>query len=117
VLSGASAAARAASSGTDAFVAAKGTHFVRQGRPYQVAGTKLWYGGYLGAPTGVGQRERLQARGIDNVPVPVLSEKTAMTSAVGPATISAPDPGKGSAARDVSDDCFWVAANGGSIAA
>jgi mannan endo-1,4-beta-mannosidase len=90
-------AAQAATGADEAFVAVKGTHFVRKGQPYYVAGTNLWYGGYLGAPTGVGQRkrllkelDRLQALGINNVRVLAVSEKTAMKSAVSPATTSAP---------------------------
>jgi mannan endo-1,4-beta-mannosidase len=86
-----------AASGDDAFVAVKGTHFVRKGQPYYVAGTNLWYGGYLGAPTGAGQRarllkelDRLKALGINNVRVLAVSEKTAMKSAVSPATTAAP---------------------------
>jgi mannan endo-1,4-beta-mannosidase len=94
---GAANAAQAATGGNEAFVAVKGTHFVRKGQPYYVAGTNLWYGGYLGAPTSVGQRKRLlaeldhlQALGINNVRVLAVSEKTAMKSAVSPATTSAP---------------------------
>jgi mannan endo-1,4-beta-mannosidase len=83
--------------GADAFVAVKGTQFVRKGQPYHVAGANLWYGGYLGAPTGVGQRarllkelDRLKELGINNVRVLAVSEKTAMRSAVSPATTAAP---------------------------
>ena len=79
------------------FVAVRDSHFVRNGQPYAVTGTNLWYGGYLGAPTGVGQRarlvkelDRLQALGINNVRVLAVTEKTAMKSAVSPATTSAP---------------------------
>lgn len=93
---GARAAAQAAP-GDDGFVAVKDSHFVRKGQPYYIAGTNLWYGGYLGAPSGVGQRARLvkeldqlKALGINNVRVLAVSEKTAMKSAVSPATTNAP---------------------------
>lgn len=99
---GSAGAAQTAPQGTAAapdaaFVAVQGTHFVRNGQRYYVAGTNLWYGGYLGAPSGVGQRarllkelDRLQALGINNVRVLAVSEKTDMKSAVSPATTSAP---------------------------
>src|SRR4051812_35813466 len=84
---GAQAATPSGNAGRDAIVAVKGTHFVRNGQPYYIAGTNLWYGGYLGAPTSVGQRkrllkelDRLQAIGINNVRVLAVSEKTAMKS-------------------------------------
>lgn len=90
-------ASAAASAAGDGFVAVSGTHFVRHGQPYFIAGTNLWYGGYLGAPGGAGQRarllkelDRLKALGINNVRVLAVSEKTAMKSAVSPATTSAP---------------------------
>ncbi|MDB5745232.1 MAG: mannanase [Massilia sp.] len=81
----------------DAFVAVKGMQFVRHGQPYYIAGTNLWYGGYLGAATSVGQRarlleelDRMKALGINNLRVLAVSEKTAMKSAVSPATTAAP---------------------------
>jgi mannan endo-1,4-beta-mannosidase len=90
-------AAHAADATSTAFVAVKDSHFVRGGQPYAVTGTNLWYGGYLGAPANVGQRERLvkeldrlKSIGINNVRVLAVSEKTAMKSAVSPATTSAP---------------------------
>lgn len=93
---GACAAAGPAPS-ADGFVAASGTHFERNGQRYYVAGANLWYGGYLGASAGVGQRERLlreldrlESLGINNVRVLAVSERTAMRSAVSPATTSAP---------------------------
>ena len=79
------------------FVAVKDSHFERNGQRYMIAGANFWYGGYLGAPTGVGQRarlvkelDRLKSLGINNVRVLAVSEKTAMKSAVSPATTSAP---------------------------
>jgi sialate O-acetylesterase len=86
-----------AAAGADSFVAVEGSHFTRAGQAYTIAGTNLWYGGYLGAPGSAGQRERLikeldrlQALGINNVRVLAVSEKTAMKSAVSPATTSKP---------------------------
>jgi len=91
------AKAATADAGPDGFVAVEGTHFVRKGQPWYVAGTNLWYGGYLGAPGEAGRRQRLlreldrlKALGINNVRVLAVSEKTAMRSAVSPATTSAP---------------------------
>lgn len=81
----------------DGFVTVKGTQFVRRGQPYYIAGTNLWYGGYLGAPNGAGRQERLvkeldrlKSLGINNVRVLAVSEQTAMKSAVSPATTTAP---------------------------
>jgi mannan endo-1,4-beta-mannosidase len=97
VLCGAAGGALAAADKAAAFVTVKDAHFVRGGQPYAITGTNLWYGGYLGAPSGVGQRERLlkeldrlKALGINNVRVLAVSEKTSMKSAVSPATTSAP---------------------------
>lgn len=79
------------------FVAVKDSHFERNGQRYMIAGANFWYGGYLGAPTNVGQRarlikelDRMKALGINNVRVLAVSEQTAMKSAVSPATTSAP---------------------------
>jgi mannan endo-1,4-beta-mannosidase len=89
--------AQAATPDKNSFVAVKDSHFERNGQRYMVAGANFWYGGYLGAPTGVGQRarlvkelDRMKALGINNVRVLAVSEKTAMKSAVSPATTSAP---------------------------
>ena len=79
------------------FVTAKKTHFDRKGQAYYIAGANFWYGGYLGAPKGVGERARLlkeldsmRAIGINNLRVLAVSEKTAMKSAVSPATTAKP---------------------------
>jgi mannan endo-1,4-beta-mannosidase len=79
------------------FVAATSTHFVRNGQAYYIVGANFWYGGYLGAPSGVGERKRLlkeldsmRAIGINNLRVLAVSEKTDMKSAVSPATTSKP---------------------------
>lgn len=79
------------------FVSVKDTHFARKGKSYYIAGANFWYGGYLGAASGVGQRARLikeldtmKSIGINNVRVLAVSEKTDMRSAVSPATTNAP---------------------------
>ena len=79
------------------FVTVKDTHFARKGKLYYIAGANFWYGGYLGAASGVGERARLvkeldsmKAIGINNVRVLAVSEKTDMKSGVKPATTSAP---------------------------
>ncbi|USX16329.1 cellulase family glycosylhydrolase [Oxalobacteraceae bacterium OTU3CAMAD1] len=79
------------------FVTAKKTHFARKGQAYYIVGANFWYGGYLGAPKGVGERARLlkeldsmRAIGINNLRVLAVSEKTDMKSAVSPATTAKP---------------------------
>jgi mannan endo-1,4-beta-mannosidase len=93
---GAAAASAAAPAKAD-FVAVKDTHFARKGQAYYIAGANFWYGGYLGAASGVGDRARLvkeldnmHALGINNLRVLAVSEKTDMKSAVSPATTAAP---------------------------
>lgn len=83
--------------GKGAFVSVHNAHFVRNGQPYVISGANFWYGGYLGAPNGVGQRarlikelDRLKALGINNVRVLAVSEQTDMPSAVRPATTRKP---------------------------
>lgn len=79
------------------FITVKNTHFARKGQAYYIAGANFWYGGYLGAASGVGDRARLvkeldnmKAIGINNLRVLAVSEKTEMKSAVSPATTTAP---------------------------
>ena len=79
------------------FVTVKNTHFDRKGKAYYIVGANFWYGGYLGAASGVGERARLlkeldnmKAIGINNLRVLAVSEKTEMKSAVSPATTNAP---------------------------
>src|SRR5437763_8144197 len=86
-----------AKDGKDGFVAVQDAHFVRNGQPYVVSGANFWYGGYLGAPSSVGQRarlvqelDRLKALGVNNVRVLAVSEQTDMPSAVRPATTRKP---------------------------
>jgi mannan endo-1,4-beta-mannosidase len=86
-----------AGKGKGDFVSAKKTHFARKGQAYYIVGANFWYGGYLGAPSGVGERARLlkeldsmRAIGINNLRVLAVSEKTDMKSAVSPATTAKP---------------------------
>jgi mannan endo-1,4-beta-mannosidase len=90
-------AADGAPVGKGDFVTAKKTHFARKGQAYYIVGANFWYGGYLGAPKGVGERARLlkeldsmRAIGINNLRVLAVSEKTDMKSAVSPATTAKP---------------------------
>ena len=96
LLMGACGIAGAANQAGD-FVSANSTHLARKRQAYYVVGANFWYGGYLGAASGVGERARLlkeldhmQALGINNLRVLAVSEKTAMKSAVSPATTAAP---------------------------
>ena len=89
--------APASSAPSPAFVTVKDHHFKRHGKLYYIAGTNMWYAGYLGVDGGVGDRARLikeldnlKALGINNIRVLAVSEKTAMKSGVKPATTSAP---------------------------
>jgi len=79
----------------DNFVTVKGTHLVRNDKPYYVVGTNMWYGGYLGAKGKTGNRVRLtreldnlKALGINNIRVMAVSENSAIASAVHPAVIN-----------------------------
>jgi mannan endo-1,4-beta-mannosidase len=82
---------------SDDFVTVKDTHFKRNGKLYYIAGTNMWYAGYLGAAGGVGDRARLvkeldnlKALGINNIRLLAVSEQTEMKSGVKPVTTSAP---------------------------
>ena len=88
------AMAAAPSSG---FVKVEGTGFVIDGKPYRFAGANFWYGAYLGAPDGLGDRARLlaeldqlQAAGIDNLRVLAMSEASDFKRGVRPAIMTAP---------------------------
>lgn len=77
----------------DSFVKVVGTKFEKNGKPYVIAGTNMWYAGYLGAATSVGDRTRLateldtlKAMGVNNLRVLAVSEKSETNSAVKPAT-------------------------------
>ena len=97
----ASAAAAAANPAEPArqsgFVQVQGTRFVLDGKPYRFAGANFWYGAYLGAPDGVGDRERLRAEldqlkaaGVDNLRVLAMSEASGFKRGVRPAFMSGP---------------------------
>src|SRR5690606_11902388 len=79
------------------FVQVQGTRFVLNGRTYRFAGANFWYGAYLGAPDGIGDRARLRdeldqlkAAGIDNLRVLAMSEASGFKRAVRPAIMTAP---------------------------
>jgi len=79
------------------FVRVEGTRFVLDGKPYRFAGANFWYGAYLGAGDGVGDRERLRAEldqlraaGIDNLRVLAMSEASGFRRGVRPAFMTAP---------------------------
>ncbi|AKC86242.1 glycoside hydrolase 5 family protein [Pseudoxanthomonas suwonensis] len=81
------------------FVKVEGARFVLDGKPYRFAGANFWYGAYLGAPDGIGDRERLRAEldqlkaaGIDNLRVLAMSEASGFKRGVSPAIMS--EPGK-----------------------
>ncbi|ADV26307.1 Mannan endo-1,4-beta-mannosidase [Pseudoxanthomonas suwonensis 11-1] len=88
------APALAAQSG---FVRVEGTRFLLDGKPYRFAGANFWYGAYLGAEDGVGDRARLRAEldqlkaaGIDNLRVLAMSEASGFKRGVRPAFMTAP---------------------------
>ena len=79
------------------FVKVEGTRFTIDGKPYRFAGANLWYGAYLGAADGIGDRARLRdeldqlkAAGIDNLRVLAMSEASGFKRAVRPAMMTAP---------------------------
>ena len=79
------------------FVKVEGTRFTLDGKPYRFAGANFWYGAYLGAADGIGDRARLRdeldqlkAAGIDNLRVLAMSEASGFKRAVRPAMMTAP---------------------------
>src|SRR5688572_27501614 len=77
----------------DGFVKVSGTHFEKNGKPYFIAGTNMWYAAYLGSSAAVGDRARLakeldtlKAMGVNNLRVLAVSEKSDINSSVKPAT-------------------------------
>jgi mannan endo-1,4-beta-mannosidase len=75
------------------FVQVKDTRFEKAGKPYYIAGTNMWYAGYLGAATKVGDRARLvkeldtlKSLGVNNLRVLAVAEKSDINSVVKPAT-------------------------------
>jgi len=97
VLAACALPAVAAPADPSGFVRVEGTRFVVDGRPYRFAGANFWYGAYLGAPDGIGDRERLRAEldqlkaaGIDNLRVLAMSEASGFKRGVRPAFMTAP---------------------------
>ena len=75
------------------FVKVSGAQFQKNGKPYFIAGTNMWYAAYLGSPGAVGDRDRLakeldtlKSMGVNNLRVLAVSEKSEINSAVKPAT-------------------------------
>ena len=90
-------AAQAQAKAQSGFVKVEGTRFTIDGKPYRFAGANFWYGAYLGAADGIGDRARLRAEldqlkaaGIDNLRVLAMSEASAFKRAVRPAIMTAP---------------------------
>ena len=81
------------SSAAQDFVQVSGVQFKKNGNPYFIAGTNMWYAAYLGSPGKVGDRDRLaqeldtlKSIGVNNLRVLAVSEKSEINSAVKPAT-------------------------------
>jgi mannan endo-1,4-beta-mannosidase len=75
----------------DGFVRTAGTRFVRNGSPYRVAGTNMWYAAYLGSDRPVGNRDRLKREldrlaklGINNIRLLGSSEFSPLKNSVRP---------------------------------
>ena len=90
-------AAQAQAKAHSGFVKVEGTRFTIDGKPYRFAGANFWYGAYLGAADGIGDRARLRdeldqlkAAGIDNLRVLAMSEASGFQRAVRPAVMTAP---------------------------
>ncbi|HSC67490.1 MAG TPA: mannanase, partial [Cellvibrio sp.] len=84
---------KTAAPATADFVKVTGVQFQKNGKPYYIAGTNMWYAGYLGASGAVGDRARLlkeldtlKSMGVNNLRVLAVSEKSDINSAVKPAT-------------------------------
>lgn len=74
------------------FVQTRGAEFVLDGHPYSFVGANLWYGAYLGAPSEIGNVERLRAEldllrslGVTNLRVLGASEQGPMKQSLKPA--------------------------------
>lgn len=90
-----SAAPVTAPTASSQFVQVQGRQFMLAGKPYYVVGANMWYGAYLGAPSALGDRTRLQneldllkANGVNNLRVLAISESSDLLRAVRPAMIN-----------------------------
>src|SRR5207253_5893931 len=73
------------------FVRGSGMQFIRDERPYRIAGTNMWYAAYLGADSPIGNRDRLKREldrlavlGINNVRILGSSEFSPPRNSVRP---------------------------------
>jgi mannan endo-1,4-beta-mannosidase len=76
---------------TNRFVHTQGTSLSRDGKPYRIVGTNMWYAAYLGADAPVGDRDRLKreldrlaALGINNIRILGSSEYSPLKNSVRP---------------------------------
>ncbi|MEI5687024.1 glycoside hydrolase 5 family protein [Sphingomonas kyungheensis] len=77
--------------GASRFVTVDGHRFRRGGKAYRYAGANIWYGAWLGAPTGYGDRarlarelDRLQALGIRNLRILGSAELSPLRNSITP---------------------------------
>src|SRR5689334_11516733 len=85
------AAAAPAPKRSNQFVRRNGMTFRKEGYPYRIAGTNMWYAAYLGADAPTGNRDRLRrefdriaALGINNVRILGSSEFSPLKNSVRP---------------------------------
>lgn len=79
------------------YIKVNGTHFELDGKPYYLEGANFWAAAYLGAPSPIGDRDRLireldflQSLGITNLRVLGTSEQSIKSNAVKPGFITKP---------------------------
>ena len=73
------------------FVTVRGRGFERNGKPYRYAGANIWYGAWLGADTGYGNRarlarelDRLKALGVRNLRILGSAELSPLKNSITP---------------------------------
>src|SRR5688572_6000085 len=90
VLASAAAAAACGREGMRGFVSAETGKLMLGGAPYRFVGANVWYGAYLGAPSGDRERlrrelDRLAQIGVTNLRVLGASELSPLRSSLRPA--------------------------------
>jgi len=88
----AASAAKAPSNGVKTgFVRREGMRLMLDGKPYRFAGANIWYGAYLGADAGYGDRarlgrelDRLNALGVGNLRILAAAEEGPLKSSIKP---------------------------------